>query len=214
MMQIIVIYFPMNYMVSCLIPFIFIIIILKTTFTVLKKLRFTFYSFDFGCTSNMHVLMDTSLLVGSADFFPLQKSNLLEITERTTPSWDHRTVVLPLQAEREGVAPGGPSTMCTPVGDGTHPNLQSTVELLRWMQETLVDAPTRTRLLEGENFFELLRNGLPLGLRNAVPSTPAVTSEATVAPSGDTESEEVESSCEITDLEISSEVGTSDTSGL
>ncbi|XP_024382980.1 E3 ubiquitin-protein ligase PRT6 isoform X2 [Physcomitrium patens] len=159
-----------------------------------------------------------ALCLDSASASPLcfltfiQKSNLLEITERTTPSWDHRTVVLPLQAEREGVAPGGPSTMCTPVGDGTHPNLQSTVELLRWMQETLVDAPTRTRLLEGENFFELLRNGLPLGLRNAVPSTPAVTSEATVAPSGDTESEEVESSCEITDLEISSEVGTSDTS--
>lgn len=142
-----------------------------------------------------------------------QKSKLLAITERTTPSWECRTVAVLPQVEREGETPGGPSTVSTSVGDGTSRDLQSTAELWHWIQEALGDAQTRARLLEGEDLLELLRNGLPPGIRNAVRVPPTVTLDLTAAPPADTESDDVEASCEITEAEVSSEAGTSDSPG-
>lgn len=113
----------------------------------------------------------------------------------------------------EGESPGGPSTVSTSVGDGTSRDLQSTAELWHWIQEALGDAQTRARLLEGEDLLELLRNGLPPGIRNAVRATPAVTLDLTASPPADTESDEVESSCEITEADVISEAGTSDSPG-
>ncbi|XP_024369767.1 E3 ubiquitin-protein ligase PRT6 isoform X2 [Physcomitrium patens] len=141
-----------------------------------------------------------------------QKSKLLSIAERTTPSWECLAVTPPPQAEREGEVPGGPGTLSTSVGDGTSRDLQSPAELWHWIQEALGDAQTRSRFLEGEDFLELLRNGLPPRMRNAVRATPAITLEATVPLAG-TDSEEVEFSSEITDAEISIEAGTSDSPG-
>lgn len=115
--------------------------------------------------------------------------------------------------EREGETPGGPSTVSTSVGDGASRDLQSTAELWHWIQEALGDAQTRARLLEGEDLLELLRNGLPPGIRTAVRLTPTVTSDLTAVPLVDTESDDVESSCEITEADVVSEAGTSDSPG-
>ena len=143
----------------------------------------------------------------------LQKSKLLAITERATPSWERRIVTVVPQVEKEGETPGGPSTTVS-TSVGTSRDLQSTAELWHWIQEALGDAQTRTRLLEGEDLLDLLRNGLPPGIRNAVRANPAVTLDPAAAPPANTESEEVECSSEITEAEVISEAGTSDSPGL
>lgn len=91
--------------------------------------------------------------------------------------------------------------------------MHSTAELWHWIQEALGDTQTRTRLLEGEDLLELLRNGLPPGMRNAVRITPEAAPN-TAGPPADTESEDVESSSEITEADNSSEAGTSEIPGL
>lgn len=75
------------------------------------------------------------------------------------------------------------------------------------------DAQTRARLLEGEDLLQLLRNGLPPGIRNAVRVPATDTIDLTAAPHTDAESEEAESSCEITEAEVIGEAGTSDSPG-
>lgn len=111
--------------------------------------------------------------------------------------------------EREGETPGGPSTATTSGAD-----VHSTTELWHWIQEALGDTQTRTRLLEGEDLLELLRNGLPPGIRNTASVAPGLGLETTIGVSGDTEPEQVESTNEITEAENSSEAGTSEAPGL
>lgn len=94
--------------------------------------------------------------------------------------------------------------------------MHSTAELWQWIQEALGDTQTRTRLFDGEDLLELLRNGP--GIRNPLRVTPEFlwnwdATAATAPTPADTESEEVESS-DFTETENNSEAGTSEASGL
>ena len=140
-----------------------------------------------------------------------QRSKLLAVAEKHTPSWERSLLTLAEHVDREGETSEGASTATG--SDGTR-YLNSTAELWQWIQEALGDTQTRTRLLDGEDLLELLRN--EPGIRNP----PRVTREfpwnwdATTATAADTESEEVESSSEIIEAENNSEAGTSEAAGL
>lgn len=137
---------------------------------------------------------------------------MLAVAEKHTPSWERSLFTLAEHVDREGETSEGASTATG--SDGTR-YLNSTAELWQWIQEALGDTQTRTRLLDGEDLLELLRNGP--GIRNPPPRvTPEVlwNWDATAATAADTESEEVESSSEIIETENISEAGTSEAAGL
>ncbi|KAG0593011.1 hypothetical protein KC19_1G298000 [Ceratodon purpureus] len=145
----------------------------------------------------------------------IQRSKLVAVAEKHTPSWERNLFTLAEHVDREGETSEGPSTATG--SDGTR-YLNSTAELWQWIQEALGDTQTRTRLLDGEDLLELLRNGP--GIRNPPPRvTPEFlwnwdATAATAATTADTESEEVESSSEIVETENNSEAGTSEATGI
>ena len=139
---------------------------------------------------------------------------MLAIAEKSTPSWERSLVTQGEHVDREGETSEGASTATG--SDGTR-YLNSTAELWQWIQEALGDTQTRTRLLDGEDLLELLRNGP--GIRNPPRVTPEFlwnwdATAATAATAVDTESEEVESGSEIIETENISEAGTSEAAGL
>jgi len=139
-----------------------------------------------------------------------QRSKLVAVAEKPTPSWERSLVTLQEHIERKGDTSDGASTATA--SDGTR-YLHSTAELWQWIQEALGDTQTRTPLLDGEDLLELLRNGP--GIRNPLRVTPEFlwNWDATTATTEDTESKEVESS-EFTETENNSEAGTSEAAGL
>jgi len=139
-----------------------------------------------------------------------QRSKLVAVAEKPTPSWERSLVTLQEHVERKGDTSDGASTVTG--SDGTR-YLHSPAELWQWIQEALGDTQTRTRLLDGEDLLELLRNG-PV-IRNPLRVTPEFlwNWDATAATAADTESEEVEYS-EFTETENNNEAGTSEAAGL
>jgi hypothetical protein len=117
--------------------------------------------------------------------------------------------------EREDEAPGT-STAAGTGAEGPSRDMHTTAELLHWIQDALGNAQTRARLLEGEDLLELIRNGLPPGIRNTVGLVPeaATADVGAVGHPADTESEEVESSSEITEAENSSETRTAEVGSI
>lgn len=139
-----------------------------------------------------------------------QRSKLVAVAEKPTPSWERNLVTLQEHVERKGETSDGASNASA--SDGTR-YLHSTAELWQWIQEALGDTQTRTPLLDGEDLLELLRNGP--GIRNPLRVTPEFlwNWDATAATAAEAESKEVESS-EVTELENNSEAGTSEAAGV
>ncbi len=149
------------------------------------------------------------LLVSVCWLLMLQKSKLLDIAEKATPSWQRSSVPAFMEREDEAL---GTSTAAGTGAEGASRDMHTTAELLHWIQDALGNAQTRARLLEGEDLLELIRNGLPPGIRNTVGLVPeaATADVGAVGHPADTESEEVESSSEITEAENSSETRTAE----
>lgn len=84
---------------------------------------------------------------------------------------------------------------------------------MRWIQDAIGDTQTRTRLLDGEDLLELIRNGP--GIRNPLRVTPEflLNWDVTAIPA-DTELEEIKSGSEIICTENSNEAGTNEATGL
>uniref|UniRef100_A0A7I4DB25 E3 ubiquitin-protein ligase n=1 Tax=Physcomitrium patens TaxID=3218 RepID=A0A7I4DB25_PHYPA len=141
----------------------------------------------------------------------IQRSKLLAVAEKPTPSWKHSIVTLAEHVERESEASDGVNTAAGLGPDDTR-YFHSTAELLRWIQDAIGDTQTRTRLLDGEDLLELIRNGP--GIRNPLRVTPEflLNWDVTAIPA-DTELEEIKSGSEIICTENSNEVGTNEATG-
>ncbi|XP_024387527.1 E3 ubiquitin-protein ligase PRT6 isoform X2 [Physcomitrium patens] len=135
----------------------------------------------------------------------VQRSKLLAIAEKPTPSWKRSLVTLD-QVERDGESSDGVNAASGVASDGSR-YLNSTAELWHWIQEALGDAQTQPRLLDDEDVLELLRNGP--GVRDTfhVTPEPLLSWDAATAISLDTVSEEVESGSEIAEYENDNEAG-------
>ncbi|KAL3679047.1 hypothetical protein R1sor_022003 [Riccia sorocarpa] len=91
----------------------------------------------------------------------LQKSRLLGIAQKPTPSWERPSGKTGVPLADRG---SDSARSVSEVGSVEY----TTADLWNWIQDALGDAATRERLLEGEALLEVFRNGLHPGIRNTL----------------------------------------------
>ncbi|KAG6540804.1 hypothetical protein Mapa_017828 [Marchantia paleacea] len=100
----------------------------------------------------------------------VQKSRLLALAQKPTPSWERASATGGVSSSDRGIDGGRNAS------ESGNVEMYTTAHLWNWIQEALGDAATRERLLEGEALLEVFRNGLhprnPVRL-NAVGTPPA-----------------------------------------
>lgn len=122
----------------------------------------------------------------------VQKSKLLNIAEKSTPSWERSSV--PTLMEREGEALG----TITADGTGEEGEMNITDEPWHWIQDASGNARTPTNLQESEDIIlEFNHDGPPPGIQDTVGWVPEAT--PSVAAAG--HPAESKSSTEITEVE-------------